>query len=255
MSKPISVFVGIPSRGDVVTGTAMALIQMGRTTVYSVRTHVCSLLAMSFNKMWCMALNERSKFTHFVMLHDDIVPLDNGWLDTLMGEFLSSGADVVSSVVPIKDDRGLSSTAFLNPRTMEMRRLTMNETHAIKPKTFDAEEAGHKGCVVLPNTGLWVCDFTKPWVEQICFTVRDRIFKTESGEWVAQTYSEDWDFGVQCYRLGVKVKATRAVNLIHKGGFDYPSMVPWGSLKTDDQTSVWCETTATGSRQFNPVRK
>lgn len=222
----------------VVTGTASALLQMGKTRVYAVKTHVCSLLTLSFNNLWCMALNERPHFTHFVMLHDDVVPLDPGWLDTLLAAHRSGRADVTSCVVPIKDSRGLASTAFLHRPTNRLRRLTMTEAHKL-PVTFGAAEAGYPDCALLPNTGLWVCDFTRPWVEKVCFTIRDRNFKGPDGKWTTQCFSEDWDFGVQLADLGLTAKATRAVNLIHKGHFDYPNMVAWGSLAEDDAVGIW----------------
>lgn len=234
-----SVLVAVPNRGSVSHGTAAALLRMGRTPVHGVRFHSSSLLTLTFNSLWATALNERpAGVTHFVMLHDDVVPLDDGWLDALVGAFAASGADVLSAVVPIKDARGLTSTAFLDPRTRAMTRLTATEAVALPP-TFDAAAAGHPGRVVLPNTGLWVCDFTRPWVERVCFTMRDRLFRDAAGHWVAQCYSEDWDFGVQCHALGLRVAATTAVRVVHKGGFDYPNFAPWGSLAADDQTNVW----------------
>lgn len=239
-----AVFLAVPSRGQVVTATATALLQPGRHPVYCVRTHACSLLALSFNSLWCMALNERvgpggrRNFGLFAMLHDDVAPIEPGWLDALVREYRASGADVLSAVVPIKDDRGLTSTAFYHPPTRKMTRLTMQEA-ANLPPTFDAAAAGHPGCVVLPNTGLWVCDFTRPWVEKVCFTVRDRIHRNPDGAFAPQAFSEDWDFGVQAYRLGLKVMATTAVRLSHQGRFDYPNFVPWGLWKADEQVAVW----------------
>ncbi len=205
-----------------------------------VRFRSTSLLTYTFNALWTDALNARSEgVRRFVMLHDDIAPLDPHWLDLLLGEFDKSGADVLASVVPIKDERGVSSTALLNPATKEMVRVTMTEAQGY-PKVFGGAEAGRPGWVVLPNTGLWVCDFTKPWVEKICFTIRDRNFRDpHDGLWKAQCYSEDWDFGVQCHALGLTVKATTAVKLKHTGNFGFPSFTAWGTLAKDDQTNYW----------------
>ncbi len=234
-----NVFLAVPSRGSLVTGTASALLQTGRTRIYAIRLHVSSLLTVTFNTLWCGALNERKHgVTHFVMLHDDVVPLDSGWLDVLMREYAASGADVLSTVVPIKDDRGLTSTAFLNRSTRRMRRLTMHETVKL-PTTFDARAAGHPECVILPNTGLWVCDITQPWAERICFTMSDRNFKDVDGQWKTKCFGEDWGFGVQLAELGKKVSVTRAVNLVHRGSFDYPNMVGFGTLKEDDSVNEW----------------
>lgn len=239
MTRPPSVFLAVPNRGTLAEGTAVALVQTGRTPVELVRTRSTSLLTLTFNSLWCDALNRSPRPTHFVMLHDDIVPLDAGWLDTLVAEFRACRADVLSTVVAIKDERGLSSTALMNPKTKEMVRLTVTEACAL-PKTFDAAAAGRPGWVVLPNTGLWICDFTRPWVERVCFTIRDRVFKdAASGQWLAQCYSEDWDFGAQCHAIGLRVCATTAVKVVHKGGFDYPNFTPWGRLAADDQVNSW----------------
>lgn len=233
------VYVGIPTRGQLAYGTALALLQPGRTKIFSVRAKCSSLLTVTFNKLWTDALNERKHgFTHFVMLHDDVVPLETGWLDILMRELRKCGGDVLSCIIPIKDDRGLSSTAVWERRANRMRRLTMTEAHEL-PETFDAMQAGYPGHFILPNTGLWICDFTRPWVEKICFTIRDKIFKNGAGEWQSICFGEDWDFGVQCAELGVKVCATRTVPIVHRGNFDYPNMVGWGSLKTDDEVNQW----------------
>ena len=235
----MAVFLAIPSRGMLTAGTAMALLKPGRTPIYSARCHCTSLLALCFNTLWCQALNERfgadgtRNFTHFVMLHDDVEPLDSGWLDTLMLEFEASGADILSCVIPIKDDRGLTSTAVMNPDTLEMTRLTMADAHRM-PTTFDGEAFnGNANDVILPNTGLFVCRFDVPWIEEIRFTVRDRIFRDANGKYHAQSYGEDWGLGYDAARLGLKVKATRAINLIHKGTFDFPSMVAWGGWDAD----------------------
>lgn len=233
-----TVFVGVPSRGQMAVGTATALLQMGRTRVYVVRTYCSSLLTLTFNRLWVAALNERARFTHFVMLHDDVVPLEAGWLDVLVREQRAARADVLSCVIPIKDERGLTSTAVWDRRANAMRRLTMHEAAALPP-TFDAAAAGYPGWYVLPNTGLWICDFTRPWVERVCFTIRDKNFRGPSGEWQTQCFGEDWDFGVQCAELGVRVCATRSVAIVHKGGFDYPNMVGWGRLRTDDEVNHW----------------
>lgn len=236
----MSVFLAIPNRGAIQEPTVGALFRTGRTDVL-VRTRSTSLLTFTFNILWTDALNERKALglKRFVMMHDDIAPLDEGWLDTLLREFDASGADVLSAVVPIKDERGLSSIALWNPETREMVRVTMTEALAY-PKTFGGTEAGRPGWAVLPNTGLWVCDFTKPWVEKVCFTIRDRNFyDAHDGMWKAQCYSEDWDFGAQCHALGLSVKATTAVKLNHHGQFKFPNFVAWGTHATDDQVNYW----------------
>lgn len=234
-----NVIIAVPNRGAIKEGTVKSLLTFGKTPVLDVALRSTSLLTFTFNDLWCHALNSRPEATHFVMLHDDVVPIESGWLDILLSEYEKSGADVLSCVVPINDDRGLTSTAFCNPRTGEMKRLTMHEAAAL-PLTFDAMAAGHPEKIVLPNTGLWICSLRGSWVEKICFTIRDRVFQDPvTKKWKAQCWGEDWDFGMQCWGHRLKVMATRAVKLIHKGGFDYPNMVGWGGWKTDPDTNYW----------------
>jgi hypothetical protein len=231
------VFLALPSRGSVITPLATALFKTGKTPC-ELRSHSCSLLTLTFNSLWAMALNERANgFTHFAMIHDDIWPMDDGWLDLLLKEFKASGADVLSTCVPIKDDRGLTSTAVMHKPTQRMIRLTMTEVCDL-PDTFNAKDCGYDDCVILPNTGLWICDFTKPWVERICFTMKDRIFKGADGQWVPQCFGEDWGFGVQLAEMGLKVSATTALKVVHQGKFDYPNFAPWGGWKKDETTNI-----------------
>ncbi len=240
MQEPL-IFLGIPTRGQVSFDTMAATHRMGRTKVHCLRGRACSILTYGFNQLWVEALNERKAgLTHFVMMHDDICPISDGWLDTLLAEHEECGADITHVVCPIKDSRGSTSTAFMDPSTRFMRRLVMKEACGGIPKTFDAQMAGYPaGYVILPNTGLWICDFTKPWVEEICFTIRDRINKNADGTFTAQCFSEDWHFGTQALKLGLKVFGTTGVKIVHKGPFDWPNFEPWGEWKSDPDTACF----------------
>jgi hypothetical protein len=219
------------------TGSAMSIMQRGKTPV-AIQSHCSSLLTLTFNTLWCSALNARPQIDRFVMMHDDIAPIA-GWLDSLVAELDASGADVLSAVVPIKNNQGLSSTVVYDPALNKMKIATITECHAVGKKTFDAEDLGHPGCVILPNTGLFICKFTDPWVEKICFTMRDRNYRDDNGRWVTQCASEDWDFGMQCYRLGVKVMATTAVPLVHHGEAQYTNAEPWGTMTVNNDWANW----------------
>lgn len=240
MTAPASVFVALPNRGTVAAGTAMALLRTGATPIHSVTPRSTSLLTLTFNALWCAALNQSPRPSHFVMLHDDVIPCDPGWVDVLVAELGRSRADVLSACVPIKDDRGLTSTALMNPATGEMVRLTVREALGL-PRTFDAAAAGRPGWAVLPNTGLWACRFAgEAWVEKVCFTARDRVFRDPAdGQWKAQCYSEDWDFGAALHAMGRRACATTAVRAVHRGEFEYPNFAPWGALAADDQVNHW----------------
>lgn len=220
-----------------------------------------SLLACGFNQFWATALKLQQKgmpITHFAMLHADIVP-DTGWLEILMEDLLTSGADLVGAVVPIKDPLGLTSTAIDDPKDPfnVTRRLTMNEVYKL-PEVFSATDCGYEEGRLLLNTGCWVCDFTKPWrlqseidsdtgkeVLKLRFTIRDQIrvhrskVKNDSGievdkvDYIPVVDPEDWNFSRQLQKLGAKVRATRRVGLDHKGGLPFSSREPWGEWEWD----------------------
>lgn len=200
-----SIFLGIPHSSGICSGTFNACFQTGipggEYDGLQLSTRSTSLLTYTFNELWVEALNRRESGEGpdiFCMLHSDVIPIDPGWLLTLVEERDKQGCDILSVVLPIKDERGYSSTAIYVPSEDHLQRITMTEAHSL-PKTFDATDYGISDGSILPNTGLWVCDFTKPWVEEACFTMRDRIFKF-NGKWTAQCLSEDWNFGYWCRR-------------------------------------------------------
>jgi len=188
-----------------------------------------SLLPYTFNLLWTGAINGRPALTHFAMLHDDIIPAA-GWLDVLLEELETNDADLVSAVVPIKDGRGLTSTAVdCNPDKWNPRRLTMHEICGL-PDTFGTE---HVGGPILLNTGCWLARIDRPWAESVRFRQQDEIRKGESGLFEAHTIPEDWDFSRQLHERGAKILATRKVKLHHSmPGFTNER--PWGAWKTDE---------------------
>lgn len=232
-----SVFLAAPGPHPQHWGNCFALMQhppeLGAVYVHP---HVSSLLPHGFNRLWAQALNLRKErgLTHFAMLHTDIVP-PVGWLWTLLQEQQAYGVDVLSCVVPLKDERGVTSTALYGGEG-KLQRLTMAEVMQL-PVTFMATDA--KGLMaracLLVNTGCWVCDFTQPWVEQMSFRFQDAIVRQAEGVFEAQTFSEDWDFSLKCASRGVSVAATRVVPLAHMDGQTaYRNDHAWGTWQTDE---------------------
>ena len=84
---------------------------------------------------------------------------------------------------------------------------------------------------LLVNTGLMLVDFREPWVERVCFTIRDKIHE-ENGTWVAEVEPEDWGFSRQARALGVPLHVTRRVAVMHIGSKAFPNDVKWG-IETD----------------------
>src|ERR1051325_974521 len=168
-----------------------------------------SLLTFNFNCCWADALNLRDegKVDHFLMIHSDVRPVEKTWLDDLIAEKEKFGADVMSVIIPLKSQEGWTSTA-LDTHKWSPTRFTMRQVLKMS-ETWTA-------VTLLFNTGLMLVDMRKPWVEQICFTVNDRIEK-RNGKWIADVESEDWNFSRQCRALGVKAYVTRKVAVDHFG--------------------------------------
>lgn len=197
-----------------------------------------SVLTRTFNELWCDALNEREEcgFTHFCMLHNDVVPM-HFWLDVLMEEMEKYNLDVISAVVPIKNSLGLTSCGLDTPgNPWGVRRLTLHEIFEL-PETFTAQDVPYRenDQDLLLNTGCWLMRFDEPWVEGLCFRQQDRIvFHTPTNKYAAESISEDWDFSRQLIARGCRVGATRKVPVIHDRP-EYHTKHAWGEWKTDLQ--------------------
>lgn len=227
MSQP-RIFLACPSHGP--QPVAAQIFYNGSSVHPCLRAFLStSVLPHTFNALWCHALNKRSEgITHFAMLHQDVLPEDPFWIDTLIAESEKHDADVMSAVIPLKNSSGLTSTAIARGGKGGARRLTIRECGNL-PKTFCAQDVPWAdGGVLLPNTGAWVCRFTDPWVERICFQFLNWIDKSPDGTFSAEFDPEDWDFGRQCHQEELNVMATTAVKLGHIGPSPFPNYGEWG---------------------------
>lgn len=227
-----SVFLAVPHNG---TLSPEAIPGLSQPTIRgSLRYGIskASVLTRNFNELWCDALNmrERAKLTHFAMHHSDI-EAPQGWLDVLIDEAERVGADILSAVVPLKDNRGLTSTAVMN-ETDAVQRLTLTEVRKLPP-TFSAATFLQPGLRLLVNTGLWVCRFTGTWVEEVQFENIDGIIRGDDGVFRTTSLSEDWNFSRWASERGLKVFATRVVPVTHYGVHGFASDGPAGEWATD----------------------
>ena len=208
-------------------------------------THQTSLLAGGCNDLWCKALNSRESHNlkWFAMLHADIVP-ESWWIDKLIAIADKHEADLLSVVVPIKDARGITSTAIgTTDNFQRYARLTQRQVlHESFPETFDVSMA----CAALQelpaelsiwppgpskllvNTGCMVCRLDQPWSGEAYFTINDRVQRVFN-QYIAQQEPEDWFFSRMVAELGGKVMATKAVKVEHLGTTAYRSDSIWGS--------------------------
>ena len=229
MSEVGNIFLGMPGYGKQTAGAGRGLWLASRNMdAVFVQQSAGSLLASNFNGLWCSALNlmlDGTPVKYFAMLHDDVAPEDF-WLDKLIEELEAKQLDVLSVVVPIKDTKGLTSTAIDGGDTWRPKcRLTMAEVMSL-PETFTGEDIGGG---LLVNTGCWVCRFDAEWVKSARFTINDRIVLNEStGRYEAQVEPEDWFFSRHCNRIGLKIGATRKIAVSHRGEGDFSNQRVWG---------------------------
>lgn len=247
----MNVLIALPSYdGWYSYGTLGAILNVSRKV--KPRYHIAgsSLLQHTFNVPFAAALENRGdkSITHFAMLHADIKP-DPFWLDVLLDELQASEADVLSAVVPIKDDRGLSSTGLDLAGPLQMvRRLSMSEIQAL-PETFGASDCGHPGVPLLVNTGCWVARIREapeappvPWADEFPgFRIDSAIEKKADGKRSCRIEPEDWNFSRYLHTAGALVLATRKLHLQHIGQQAFDNQQAWGQA-TDEEFAAWNQT-------------
>lgn len=200
-----------------------------------------------FNFLWANALNmyEAGKVTHFAMLHSDVAAAP-GWLDILLNECTDRDADLVSTAIPVKDNRGVFSCGFgdvANPWGA-FRRFTTYELLDM-PETFDIHCTQYPDKVLLHNTGCWVADLRKPIFRETdeqgnlkaWFDFPTAIKKDVEGHWIALRESEDWFFSRKLHEMGAKTWITRKVHLAHMGMQGFTNQDPWGTYKNGDEAT------------------
>jgi len=189
--------------------------------------------------IWCWALNRAQHgepIDYFAMIHAD-VEAEDFWLDKMISELESNDLDVLSAVVPIKDSKGLTSTALERPdgsTWYQLCRLSMREVCEDLPVTFTADDVGHP---LLLNTGCWVAKFDLEWAKQVRFTINDRIvFSEKKDMYIPQVESEDWYFSRLLNEMELKIGATRAIEIEHIGKAKFPNNKVWGTDHFDVQS-------------------
>lgn len=233
------VFVGIPSfdgrvHQDIV-GAMLTATTKNRMAHFMTSSYSC--LPYNFNVLFAAALNARKThgITHFVMLHADVVP-EAGWLDKIVDLANTHQADVLSVIIPIKNNKGITSTAFdVYPpengfnATARPKRLTMHEAFTKHPPTFTDDK-------LVVNTGCMIIDLRKDWVENACFKFQDWFSKID-GVISPVNIPEDWMFSREAKLAGAKLFATREISVKHFGSMFFPNTSGWGTVQ-EDATNV-----------------
>ena len=229
IKKLTSVFLGIPSYdGRIHNGLVSAIFGAAAEGVLGkIQIQSFSWLTRNFNDLYAAALNaKREGITHFCMLHDDVVPERAGWLDKMLAIMLKHDASMLAVVIPLKDEKGLTSTAIDIPKGgTRFRRLTLKEVYKKDP-TFTQPD-------ILLNTGLMLIDLQKPWAEKLSFGFEDGIGLDKDGKFKAFGTPEDWLISRRAKMMGAKIYATREVEVTHIGGGKWSNASPWGTLESD----------------------
>lgn len=228
MSKPV-VYFAVPAYGQLEPEVGFSFLRISQKANICFQPGKLSVLTRNFNSLWRDALNKRKELgiTHFAMQHSDIWP-EPYWMDILLDEMDTHGADIMAAIPAIKTEDQLTSTGWYNTTDQEVRRITLGELHAMPRETFNQETEGKVDELLVFNTGLWICDFTKPWVEQVHFKFRDDIVKQPDGTFLDVGLSEDWDFSLQAHKLGLKAFATWKIEIVHFGRKGYSNRLPEG---------------------------
>lgn len=232
MTPAARIYVALPGYGGVIgthilrtvfSASSRGYMEKAEPSSYSFLTH-------NFNVLFCEALNHRKLgFTHFAMCHDDCEP-ERGWLDKMVDIATERRADILSVVIPIKDEQGYTSTA-LDTLTVDpewrVKRLTMTEIYRDYEPTFTHPK-------LLLNTGLMLVDLRKPAVEKLWFEFKNVIQKLPDGTMFPKCFPEDWQFSRMARREGLRLYATREIKVDHWGRHKYGNDKPWGTKQEDE---------------------
>jgi len=222
-----NVFIAVPTHnGDIRGEVAASVLQASTQSKIAYCHQKLSNLTRNFNSLLCMALNGKI-FSHFCMIHGDVITRDAGWLGKMLAIMQETCADILSVILPIKGQKGLTSTGYCKEETVPLtiKRLTMKEVFAL-PETF-----AHEHLVV--NTGLMLINLQAPFMSHVgrglCFRVTDQIVYDKGGKLQTVGSPEDWLWSLDARGLGAKIYATRAIKADHCGGsMMYPNHEPFG---------------------------
>lgn len=202
-----------------------------RDLIQKVQVNSYSGLCFNFNKGLAAALNERENgITHFLLQHADVVPESFWWLDTMASLLTDRDADIISAIIPVKDNRGLTSTALDRPVEgsydpyWRPKRLTLHEIYEEYEPTFTHPD-------LLLNTGLMLIKLER--FEDLYFNFEDKILKGNDGTYYPTCQPEDWFFSRQAKLKGGKLFATREIEVSHHGNFSYSNSPAWGDWPRD----------------------
>src|SRR6266481_4658760 len=243
------VFLGCPTHDGRIHDGGAKFFYQNNSQQHTVEGAVAtfSLITFNCNLLWAVALNrhETGRADWFAMIHSDVEP-EPFWIDKLIAEAERHQADIMTAVIPIKNEKGLTSTAISHP-TDDCRaffRMTMSQVrHPGFPATFDCEMAlqalaalpdglslvAPRPANLLCNTGCMVCRLGGSWCDpNKVFFDETTSFQRIGGQWTPIIRSEDWFFSARAVAHGAKIMATTNLKVLHHGATAYPSDKVWG---------------------------
>lgn len=237
-SQPPRIFLGVPCYGRAIDMGQAAAVEHALLSgqIVARRRVAVSLLAFGFNQLLCEALNgrapERGGFTHFLLLHSDVVPHGEDWVGDLYRELARHDLGAVAVSIPIKPNtpravEQLETSVALDRGDGKVSRVPLRQ---LEGETFTSRTQGD----LLVNTGCLLIDLRHEWSERICFTIDDRIERVD-GEFVARVDPEDWNLSRWFRANGVPFGTTTAVRVEHVGQCRWPN---WGAIPEDDRVDV-----------------
>ncbi len=222
------VFVGVPHSGTIVADAFDGLAKASLKGVpYGVVKEGSSAITRNFNQLLLTCRKMQPRPTHFAMHHSDIVAQE-GWLDILLEEMRANNADVISTVMPIKDALGLTTTGAFNADFTKIKRFTMHELQAL-PWTFTAPP----GRALAINTGLMLIRTDRPWFDDLVFRFEDEIVQRDGVDMVL-CRSEDWLMSEFLAVRGARVFVTRIPRCAHVGGNAWSNQGAYGTEKEEE---------------------
>ena len=233
-----NVFLAVPNAGSILPCCAMAFAQStANKHNITFSPQQFGDIPHNFNMLWCNALQMRGEpnnITHFAMLHTDI-GANTFWLDTLIEEMDRLDADIMSTIVAIKDGRGLTTTGIRYPGVWGTRRFTMKEIMRL-PETFSVTDTDEPDQILAINTGLWVCRLPQSgWPDKMPGFQNEHKITWINNEPCPMFDSEDWMFSDWAASQGLKVYATRKVKAGHQGAYTFENDSAWGAWGTELQ--------------------
>jgi hypothetical protein len=254
------VFIGCPTHDGRIHDGCAKFFYQNNSRQHTVEGAVAtfSLITFNCNVLWAVALNrhEAGQADWFAMIHSDIEP-EAFWIDKLIAEADRHSADIMTAVVPIKNESGLTSTAVSHPSDdcrAYFRLTTSQVLHPNFPVTFDLDLAVdalrklpdqlafdpplpahllcNTGCMVCRLGGAW-CDPNKVFFDEVT------SFHRLNGQWTPIIRSEDWFFTAKAAQHGAKVMATTSLKLRHHGVTAFRSDQAWGVPRDAEGLAQW----------------